>query len=155
MSGDALTLVPLSGTPADAALCSGVHGLAFARPWDAGAFAGLLVLPTTQAAVAVRGDADPVGLVVVQVAGGEAEILTIGVVPAARRGGVAARLLDWAIDMARAAGAERLFLEVAADNAPARALYAAAALVEVAVRRGYYKGGGDAVVMALDLRSCE
>jgi ribosomal-protein-alanine N-acetyltransferase len=40
-----------------------------------------------------------------------------------------------------------MFLEVAADNAAARSLYAAAEFVEVGRRRRYYAGGADALVL--------
>jgi ribosomal-protein-alanine N-acetyltransferase len=44
-----------------------------------------------------------------------------------------------------------MFLEVAAANAPARALYAAAGYQRVGERRGYYAGGIDALVLARPL----
>ena len=55
----------------------------------------------------------------------EAEILTVGVVPAARRRGIARRLLAALLaEAARARRAPRCFLEVRVDNDAARALYA-------------------------------
>jgi ribosomal-protein-alanine N-acetyltransferase len=46
-----------------------------------------------------------------------------------------------------------MFLEVAADNTAARALYAAAGYQQVGQRRGYYAGGIDALVLARPLTS--
>ena len=69
---------------------------------------------------------------------GEAEILTIAVDPAARRQGIATRLLATFLAEARARNAESVFLEVATDNAAARALYAAAGFRTAGVRRDYY-----------------
>ena len=78
-----------------------------------------------------------------------AEILTVGVVPSARRQGLAARLLDALLTEARRRGAAEAFLEVRVDNAPARALYLREGFAELGVRRGYYDNGRvDAVVMA-------
>jgi ribosomal-protein-alanine N-acetyltransferase len=44
-----------------------------------------------------------------------------------------------------------MFLEVAADNKAANALYAGAGFVQVGERRGYYPDGGDALVLRLDI----
>lgn len=144
-----IALVPLG--LAHAEVCAAVHAAAFAHPWQAKAFADLLALPTVRGVLAVEEGGAPVGLILVQVVAGEAEILTIGVARTARRRGVGRRLLDWALDGLRAEGGGRLFLEVAADNTAARALYGAAGFAEVALRRGYYEGGIDAVVMARDV----
>ena len=46
-----------------------------------------------------------------------------------------------------AGAAASLFLEVAADNAAARALYAEEGFCRVGQRRRYYPGGGDALVL--------
>ena len=82
----------------------------------------------------------------------EAEILTVGVVPAARRRGIARELIAALLDTARARGARTAYLEVRIDNHPARTLYTSEGFVEVGVRRGYYEAGRtDAVVMSRDL----
>lgn len=80
------------------------------------------------------------------VSGPDADILTIGTAPAAQRRGIARRLLADAVDAACSAGAEALHLDVAADNAPALALYAAFGFEELGRRPGYYRSG-DAVIM--------
>ncbi len=84
----------------------------------------------------------------VMVLGPTAEILTVGVIPAARRRGLAVRMLAALLDEARARGADEAFLEVRVDNEPAIALYAREGFVRVGLRRGYYdRGRVDAVVM--------
>ncbi|MNE73850.1 ribosomal-protein-alanine N-acetyltransferase [compost metagenome] len=84
----------------------------------------------------------------------EAEILTLAVRPSARRSGLGARLVEAAVVRAAALGAERMFLEVAGDNAAARALYARAGFHEAGRRRGYYaRADGsreDALVLSLN-----
>ncbi len=107
--------------------------------------AGLLAMPGCFALA----EAD--GLVLARVAADEAELLTIGVLPQARRRGVGLALLRAAGGEAARLGATRLFLEVATRNAPARALYAQAGLVEVGRRRRYYPDGDDALVLAVPL----
>jgi [ribosomal protein S18]-alanine N-acetyltransferase len=48
---------------------------------------------------------------------------------------------------AAALGARTMFLEVAAANAAARALYAAHGFTEVGLRRRYYGNGDDALML--------
>jgi len=77
----------------------------------------------------------------VMVIGPSAEILTIGVVPDARRRGLATKLLHALLSEAVRRGAEECFLEVREDNAAARAFYAAEGFTELGMRRGYYDHG--------------
>lgn len=90
------------------------------------------------------------GFIVYRVVADEAEIITIGVAPDARRGGVAAAMLAIAEQDAKKRGAEKMFLEVATDNTAARALYRSAGYAEVGVRPKYYDGV-DAILMARQL----
>ena len=84
----------------------------------------------------------------VRVVGDTAEILTVGVVPQARRQGIGARLLAMLLDEATQRGAVEAFLEVRVDNTAAQQLYEQARFVRVGIRRGYYaEGRVDAVVM--------
>jgi [ribosomal protein S18]-alanine N-acetyltransferase len=81
-----------------------------------------------------------------------AEILTVGVVPPARRRGIARQLLDGLLAEARRRGAAEVFLEVRVDNEAAQSLYAREGFVQVGLRPGYYDGGRvDAVVMRREL----
>lgn len=95
------------------------------------------------------------GLLVMQFAADEGEVLNLGVVPEARRTGVGSDLLQDGINLAQALSISRLFLEVASDNAPARALYRRFSFAEVGVRPRYYlRPDGsrvDAVVMSVEL----
>jgi ribosomal-protein-alanine acetyltransferase len=80
------------------------------------------------------------------VAGDVADLLRIAVDPEFRRGGVATQLLRALHD--RAAGADRMLLEVASSNVGALAFYAGHGYAEISRRRRYYANGDDAVVMA-------
>ena len=84
-------------------------------------------------------------------AGDTSDVMTIATLPRARGTGLGRRLLAELVDRARAAGAERLVLEVRADNVAARGLYDSAGFGMLQTRRGYYPGGVDALVLALDL----
>jgi ribosomal-protein-alanine N-acetyltransferase len=97
----------------------------------------------------------PLGYGLLRSAAGEAEILTFGVDPRHRRSGHGRRILADLIQRARAAGAELMFLEVAAANKSAKALYEAAGFVMVGRRAGYYhgpRGIDDGLTYRLDLR---
>ncbi len=139
--------------PALAAPMAALHALCFPEdPWDAALLARLLAMPGVIGLVATAGgDAMPSGLVLVRVAADEAEILTIGVVPDARCRGLGGELALAAAARAGAAGATRLFLEVAEDNTAARALYARLGFAGVGRRPGYYARPDGPAVAALVL----
>lgn len=83
--------------------------------------------------------------------GEEAEILSIGVAPKLQRCGAARALLDEIIRMARDEGVRKLFLEVDVSNVAASSLYASAGFERIGRRKRYYRNGGDALVMRLNL----
>lgn len=140
-----------------AALHAGGIGDAGAA-WGEAAFASLLALPGRIALVAAQSagadPAGPVGFVLLGLAADEAEVITLAVLPPARRRGIGRTLVAAAASRAAAAGAGRLLLEVAEDNAAALALYHGAGFTAVGRRRGYYARAGGAVdarVLALRL----
>lgn len=141
--------------PDDAGALAGVHAQAFDAPWSAADIAALLAAPGVTAWLVEADTA--IGMSLVRVAAGEGEVLTIGVAPAARRQGVGDALVAAAVVAATAGGAESLFLEVAADNAAAQALYAKAGFVPVGRRPGYYArptgGAVDARVLRRSLNT--
>jgi ribosomal-protein-alanine N-acetyltransferase len=132
-------------TPGDLAA---LHGACFTtpRPWTAPEFAALLALP----GVFLCGDG--AGFVLGRAIAGEAELLTLAVAPLQRRRGRGTALLAAFEAAARAGGATRAFLEVAAGNAAARALYGRAGWQQTGLRRGYYRHpdghAEDAIVLA-------
>ncbi len=119
-------------SPADVAA---LHAAGFTtpRPWSAAEIAGLLELP----GVFLVGDAR--GFALGRAVLDEAELLTLVVAPAARRQGLGRALLAGFEAEARARGAGRAFLEVAADNGAALALYRQEGWSEDGRRRGYYR----------------
>ncbi len=80
---------------------------------------------------------------------GEGEVLRLAVTPSARRRGLGRRLLAALEDALRVGGAERILLEVRADNAPALTLYRSHGYREVGRRPRYYADGCDALVLSL------
>lgn len=132
-------------TADDSARLAEIHAASFSQAWDAAAFVSLL---SGQGVAALIEDD---GFVLIRTVADEAEVLSIAVLPAARRRGVAKALLSAATAAAREAGAQRLFLEVSAHNTAALALYRRAGFAEIGRRRGYYADGADAHAMALAL----
>jgi ribosomal-protein-alanine N-acetyltransferase len=132
-----------------AARLAALHAAAFDTPWDAAAFAGLL----DQAGVFAVETAD--GFILMRVVADEAEILTLAVHPEARGRGQGAQLVSEGVSAAAARGAERVFLEVADDNASARSLYARSGFVEAGRRRAYYSrpdgSRADALLLSMNL----
>ncbi len=131
-------------TPAHAEAMALLHGRAFAarERWGTDAIGLQLALPGAFGWIAPTG-----GMILARVAADEAEVLTLAVDPAVRRHGLGRALLGQALATARQRGASAIFLEVASGNSAARALYAGAGFVTVGHRRGYYQGGGDALVL--------
>lgn len=111
-------------------------------------------LPTVSYLVA-EVDGVVVGHAVASIVADIAELQRIAVDPGYRRHGLASELLDAVVVAARAAGADRLLLEVREDNAGALAFYAARDFVEVDRRRRYYRDGTTAIVLRRGLgRGC-
>lgn len=131
----------------DAVHLAGLHESAFSpaigAAWDAPAFAALLRQDS------VRAFGTAAGFILLQSVAEEAEILTLAVHPKARRSGLARALIEQAQDTLSVA---RIFLEVAEDNAPARALYAACGFIETGRRSAYYKRPDGSRVDALLLQ---
>ncbi|MGB3258852.1 MAG: ribosomal protein S18-alanine N-acetyltransferase [Ornithinimicrobium sp.] len=97
-----------------------------------------------------RGGSGPVlvGYAGLDVNGDNADVMTIAVDPAHRGRGVGAALLQRLHTVAAGEGATAVMLEVRADNAAARALYARHGYEHVHTRRCYYQPDGvDAAVL--------
>jgi [ribosomal protein S18]-alanine N-acetyltransferase len=129
------------------------HDMFGAEAWSAGAYRDEIEDTHNRYYIAVEGPAgELLGWAGVLVAAPAAELLTVGVVPPARRQGNARRLLANIYVEAGDRGATELFLEVRVNNDSARSLYESEGFVEVGRRRGYYDGGrADAVVMRREL----
>ena len=138
---------------ADCEILEFLHGSCFPHePWDAAAFAGLLNSPGMFALIASAGmQGEPAGFVLARAIAGEAEIVAIGVAPDHRRSGLGAKLLDGALELARMAGAEAVFLEVAENNNQACQLYTGRGFIKIGRRPDYYRQK-DAAVAALVMK---
>src|ERR1700704_1086185 len=135
-----------------------LHGESFVplgeRAWTRQDLAELLASPGVTGLL-LQSEGQAVGIALCRIAADESELLTIAVRPTERRRGAGRRLLAAVIDGVRAAGARALFLEVGADNPPARALYEAMGFRVIGARAAYYRRGdgppADALIMRLSL----
>lgn len=142
--------------PDHAAEISALHMKLFNPPWDEAGVLPLLTAPASIGFVARVGiPPTTVGFVIGQVAADMAEIISIGVAADWQKRGVGAIVFGAFVRAVTRAGAKRLFLDVAADNAAALALYTAMGCAEVGRRKGYYvrheAPAVDAIVMSKPL----
>jgi ribosomal-protein-alanine N-acetyltransferase len=150
MPAEELTMRPMAehDLPAVVALDRSSH----LTPWTEGNFrdalaAGNLCLVGEQAGALVA-------CAVLQMAAGEAELLTMAVLPAARRRGLGRQLLSELIARAVAYRAVAIWLEVRVSNNAAIGLYREAGFAEIGWRKGYYQSAErreDAIMMRLAL----
>ncbi len=156
-------MISLWGRPSPSALrplrveaagdCARIHAAGFAYPWSRAEFETLIAASNSLGTAAL----DPAsaklrGFVLSRLAADEAEILTIAVDPALRKGGVGRDLLRAHLAEVAAAGAARMFLEVDENNAAALALYARFGFAKVGERRGYYRLPDGRTASALMMR---
>jgi len=80
----------------------------------------------------------PTGFTFWRMAPGEAELLLIAVLPEYRGRGIGRTLLDRLVEDCRTAGAERIFLEVRANN-PAQSVYLRHGFQPIGRRKDYYR----------------
>jgi [ribosomal protein S18]-alanine N-acetyltransferase len=127
-----------------------MHGACFPdEPWDAATLERILELAGGFGYLAWQGDS-PVGFVLARDLDGEAEILSLGVLPRWRCQGIGRALIDAVVAEAERRQIGSIVLEVATENRAARRLYAAGGFVQVGRRPRYYRqigGWGDGLIM--------
>jgi ribosomal-protein-alanine N-acetyltransferase len=149
-------------TAFDLSLLAALHAEIFKAPWDqpwpAQSFAEILAMPGAHGWLMHSGET-PIGFLLARFILDEGEILLTGIVPAAQRRGHAGRLLRVLIESARASGVGTLFLEHAAGNTAAAALYGRCGFAQIGRRRAYYerRGGGreDAITLRCTLADAD
>lgn len=141
----------------EAALLAQLHATSFEDHWPEDAIGSLLQRPNVQGYLAMVNGGEAVGFSLIQVIADEAEILTICIVPQHRLRKAGRLLLEASLQGARLSGAQKIFLEVAETNLPARRIYSLAGFEPVGRRKAYYPGGGglagssDALVLRKNL----
>lgn len=111
-------------------------------PWSAQMLADQIAAPGTLI------ETMPHGFALARVTLDEAELLALATDPAHHRQGFGRALMARIEAAATRAGATRMFLEVAQDNAPANALYTSLGYIQQGLRRDYYGPGRAALLMS-------
>lgn len=124
----------------------------FLSPWTQASFLHELHSPHSQLMVAEQ-QGEVIGYVCCWYVADEVHILDIAVHPQSRRQGAGERLLQHALVVGQQKGAQSANLEVRRSNLPAIALYEKFGFRQVAVRRGYYTDGEDALLMVCQFSS--
>jgi [ribosomal protein S18]-alanine N-acetyltransferase len=123
-------------------------------PWSVRDFMELLAIRGASGHLAVWPENGIAAFILDLIGPDDAEILTIGVAPGARRQGLARVLIADLTKRAYQRGARRVLLEVAADNQAAIALYNSIGFILLGERPGYYRlptGKADALIFGLSL----
>lgn len=133
---------------------SALHRICFPEdPWDVPAITEIMGIAGFFGQIAWEKETRS-GFALALDLGDECEILSLGVVPEQRRAGIGTALVNSICCAARLRAAECIALEVAEDNAAARALYAKQGFTVVGRRRNYYCQAGrliDALILCRPL----
>lgn len=133
---------------ADIPAVAAIERSTYSFPWSDGIFRDCLLAGYTN--LVLDHDGDVVGYGIMSVAASEAHLLNICVADGFRRRGIGRQLLEYMMQIARAAAAERVYLDVRPSNRPALQLYESAGFDVIGVRENYYKahaGKEDAVIL--------
>ncbi len=117
-----------------------IEAASFDDPWIEEDFRSFLEHPGVSFLVWDGGKVG--GYVIFSCICGEAEIYNIAVAPDGRRRGIGRALVCEALK-----DADEAFLDVRVSNLPAMALYTELGFEKIGIRKNYYGGGEDAVVM--------
>ena len=131
-----------------------LHGACFEETWNEKSISEILNMAGTTGFLVGADVETPQGFILFRVAADEAEIISIGVIPAVRKNGLAKMLLRASIKDAARKGAAKFFFEVAVDNIAARAFYKTAGFEIIGKRPRYYNrssGRLDAIIYSLDI----
>ena len=129
-----------------------IEQVSYSTPWSREHFLQEMHLHTSFPYVALL-DKMVIGYLCLMSLFEEAQILNIAVAPQQRGRGVARMLMELAVSAACERGAEVLLLEVRESNAAAIKLYEDFGFKRYFVRKGYYEGKEDALLMEKILAS--
>lgn len=137
----------------EADLLAAIHKECFPNYWNIDAFSDFFSVSGTHALL--MQDGQPLGMLVYRQAHEDADIITVCVLPQARRSGIARALMTIAMASLKEMGAKKLFLDVEDGNSAALALYESLGFTHIRRRKLYYrqKNGSytDALVMSRKL----
>jgi ribosomal-protein-alanine N-acetyltransferase len=120
----------------------------FPDPWAESTFwSELAGVPDTRFYVVAQAGGRLVGYAGLFATRHQADVQTLAVAPEHQGGGLGGALLRSLLEEAARRGVGEVLLEVRAENEAAQRLYVRHGFERISLRRGYYPGGADAVVM--------
>ena len=125
-------------TEAEAEILTKIHEQCFPRYWNRQAFTDFFTVEGTVAFL-VEKEGEQVAMLVYRAAFEQADVLTLAVLPAWRKRGIAKILVKKMLENCKALGANKLFLEVEVGNDPAIKLYENAGFKHISRRKLYYQ----------------
>ncbi len=141
-------------TETEADTLTKIHEECFPRYWNRQAFTDFFAVKDTFALL-VEEAGKAIAMMVYRVTFDQADVLTLAVLPAFRRRGIAKMLVGKTLESCKELGAKKLFLEVEDGNIAALKLYENAGFKNISRRKLYYQqlDGSltDALVMAKKL----
>lgn len=150
VAAPATSLRPMHESDLDAVMA--IETRAYAFPWTRGIFRDCL--HAGYAAWVLEREDVLIGYSMLSIASDEAHVLNVCTAPEVQGEGHGRRLLGALLQLARARGVQRVFLEVRPSNLAAIALYHDEGFNEIGRRPRYYPakaGREDALVMAKEL----
>ncbi len=144
----------------DADILASLHAQCFQKAWNEKTFANfsktaqglLLSIPSPESEHSLIID---IGFIIYSIAADQADLITIGIIPSSQQKGAGRFLMEQAFVHLKSLDVEKLFLEVAIDNAAALALYTRTGFVQVGTRPQYYpqetRDFTDAVILVKEL----
>lgn len=126
-----MTLTPIAD--AHAMILAEMHKYCFDTPWDEAQFVDLLRLPTTRGWICEN------GFILYSVVAEQADIMTFCVLPAVRRQGLGAQLLEQMFADIKSLNIPVVFLEVSDENPSAQKLYEKMGFKVISIRPKYYR----------------
>lgn len=131
----------------DAAFIARWHSHYFPNGWSTESVQQTIKSPSVIGVIAMEGAA-PIGALIFQDTGDEAEILTLFVLPTVSGRGVATMLLQHLVYLKKGA---IIHLEVSSQNLSAQHVYKKVGFRVVGLRPNYYGQGVDGIMMTLSL----
>ena len=124
------------------------------NPWSKKMFIEEMHHPNASCYVMTTGKpsgVSPVGFICFRNVGEESELLNIGVHPKSRGCGIGKKLMAFYMEECRQRGVKTLYLEVDPENLPAVHLYQSLSYRKDGVRRKFYQGRFDALLMVKEI----
>ncbi|MEW6102902.1 MAG: ribosomal protein S18-alanine N-acetyltransferase [bacterium] len=125
-----------------------IENLSFEDPWTKGMFEEEMKNGSFYVA---KENGKIIGYGGFSIAEDEVSLVNLAIHPLYRKKGIGSFLLGLIIKIAREEGGKKMFLEVRRKNLGAISFYKKQGFIETGIRKSYYDGGEDAIIMSCKL----